>query len=91
MSAAIGEVFIDYALLKDLEKAYEAGVFTEKGDESENEERHVSELARRMSALDEKETYIAVQSLVKHHKQTVIDTIKYLNSRKEKEGEISNE
>lgn len=87
MSGNIGEVFIDYALLKDIDEAYEAGIFPEKGDESENEQRHMSELARRMNALDDKETYIAVKTLIKHHKQTVLKTLKYIKQK----GETINE
>lgn len=74
--------FIDFDLVKDIKKAHKAGVFTDMGDESENEERHVSELERRMAALDEKETYVTIKTLVKHHRRTVIKTFEYM----EKEG-----
>lgn len=74
--------FIDFDLVKDINKAHEAGVFEEMGDESENEERHVSELKRRMAALDEKETFVTLQALIKHHRKTVIKTFEFM----EKEG-----
>lgn len=88
MSAAsgIGDVFVDYALVKDVDKAHESGVFEDNGVSGETEERHISELARRMNALDEKETYITVRTLFKHHEQTVLRTLKYLQQGKQGRG-----
>ena len=77
----IGENFVNYALLKDLKKAHKAKVFDDMGDDSEQEDRFVSELERRMAALDEKETYIAVKTFVDHHRETVIKTLEYLNRK----------
>lgn len=79
----LGDTFVNYALIKDINRAYQARVFTNMGDLSENEERHVSELERRMAALDDKETYIAIRTLVKHHRKTVVKSLEYM----EKEGE----
>jgi len=76
---------VDYALLKDLKKAHKAGVFEDIGVDNENEKLHVSELEYRLEAFDEKETYIAVKTLVRQHRKTVVNTLEYLN--KEKEGE----
>ena len=87
----IGETFVNYALVKDYKRAHKAGVFHDQGDETENEERHMSELERRMAALDEKETYVTVKTLVEQHRETVIKTLEYLNKIKEKEGEKKNE
>ena len=81
---SIGDTFINYALLKDLEAAYRAGVFPDMGIEDEDEERYVSELERRMIACDEKSVYIAIKSFVAEHRQTVIKTLEYLQH---KEGE----
>lgn len=83
----IGETFVDYALVKDVTRAYQARVFDEMGDLSENEERHISELSRRMAALDEKETYIAIKTLVENHLDTVKRTLNYLKVKKEGEKE----
>lgn len=80
----IGETFVNYSLVKDYKKAHKAGVFRDLGIEDENEERCMSELERRMAALDEKETYIAVKTFIEHHRETVIKTLEYLNK---KEGE----
>lgn len=82
MMTDIGESFVNYALVKDTRSAHRAGVFEDMGDDSEDEDRHISELERRMSALDEKETYITVKTLINTHKQTFIKTLEYL----QKEG-----
>ena len=81
MSANIGETLIDYALIEDLDGAYEAGVFSDKGIAGENEDRHCSELSRRVAVLDEKETYIAVKALVTNHWETFSKSIQYLERK----------
>lgn len=78
-----GETYVNYALQKDIIKAFNAGVFPEIGDISEDEERHTSELERRMKALDEKEVYIALKTFVNYHRRTVVKTLEYMN----REGE----
>ena len=85
----IGETAVDYALKKDLIRAYNAGVFPDLGVPGENEDRHVSELEYRISAFDEKETYIAVKTLIKHHKKTFIKTLEYMNKEGEKENAVN--
>jgi len=77
-----GDTFVDYGLLKDLESAYRAKVFPDMGVEGEDEERYVSELKRRMTALDEKSVYIAIRAFVDAHRTTVIRSLEYL----QKEG-----
>ena len=84
MPFVIGENFVNYALLKDLKKAHKAGVFEDFGDDSEQEDRCMSELERRMAALDEKETYIAVKTFAEHHRETVIRTLDYLDEQTRK-------
>lgn len=74
----IADTFVNYALCKDVKKAYKAGVFPDLGDDSEDEDRHISELERRMAALDEKETYITVKTLVTNHRKTFIKTLEYM-------------
>ena len=82
----VGETKIDYGLKKDLEDAERAGVFVDMGVPGENEDRHVSELGRRMNALDEKETYITVRALVMNHWETFSKSIQYLKRKGRKDG-----
>lgn len=79
-----GDTFVNYSLLTDLEGAYRAKVFPDMGIDGEEEERYVSELERRMIALDDKSVYIAVKAFVDTHRATVIKTLEYLQK---KEGE----
>lgn len=82
MTADVGETFVNYTLCKDVRGAAKAGVI-ELGIDSEEEDRFISELERRLKAFDDKETYIAVKTLIKTHKTTVVKTLEYM----EKEGE----
>ena len=84
MSYIVGDNFVNYSLKRDLVKAHKEGVIKDMGDDSEQEDRHVSEFERRMKALDEKETYIAVKTLIMEHTDTFIKTLYYMK----KEGEI---
>ena len=84
----VGETFVNYKLGEEIDRAYEAGVFPDKGIENEDEDRHVSELERRMTALDEKEVFITVKTFVEHHFATLSKTLKYMRN---KEGEHFNE
>ena len=77
----VGETLVDYALCEDLEGAKAAGVFVDIAVPGENEDRHVSELGRRMKALDEKETYITVRALVMNHWETFSKSIQYLERK----------
>lgn len=79
-----GDTFMNYALRTDLEDAYRAKVFGSMGCEGEDEDRHCSELDRRMKALDEKEVYISLKAFVEKHRKTVVKTLEYLQK---KEGE----
>ena len=90
MSDGIGETFVNYGLCKDVDEAYEAGVFKDNGIEGEDEDRHLSELERRMKALDEKEVYVTTKTFVTHHWETLKKSLKYLKA-KETEGENINE
>lgn len=73
-----GENFVNYALKSNVQQAFAARVFDEFGDDSEEEDRHISELERRMTALDDKETYIVVKTLTESHWETFKRSIKYL-------------
>lgn len=88
MSIEIGETLIDYQLLKILEQAEKAGVFKDIAVKGENENRYVSELAARMTALDPKSVFIALVMFVGNHPKTVMKTLDYLDRQyKKKEGE----
>ena len=87
MSVEIGETLIDYDLLKVLDKAEKCGVFKDIAVKGENENRYVSELAARMTALDQKSVFIALVMFVGNHKETVVKTLDYLNkAHKAQEG-----
>ena len=79
----VGETLIDYELLTDINKAIKSGLF-EQGDNSENEDRHVSAFDELMKPLDEKEVYIVTRNLVRYHRRAFARTLHYL----EKEGEL---
>lgn len=79
----VGETLIDYELLADVKKAIKANLF-DMGDDSENEDRHVSAFDELMKPLDDKEVYIVTRNLVKYHRKAFAKTLIYL----EKEGEL---
>lgn len=81
----IGETYVNYTLCKDVKKAYQDEVFEDFGIDSDEEDRHISELERRMAALDEKETYVTTKTLVKHHFETFKRTLAHM----QKEGELN--
>ena len=83
MSTSIEGSFINFALVKDIKKAEKAGVIPDLGYNTENEERHISELERITEAFDEKETYVIVKTLVRSQRKTFVKTLEYM----EKEGE----
>lgn len=86
-----GDNFVNYALCKDLKKAHKAGVFEDIGIESEQEDRYVSELERRMKALDDKSVYIAVKSFAEQHRETVIRTLDYLDEQQKQKLKMEGE
>ena len=79
----VGETLIDYELLADINRAIKSGLF-DKGDISENEDRHVSAFDELMKPLDDKEVYIVTRNLVRYHRRAFAKTLHYL----EKEGEL---
>ena len=79
----VGEPVVDYELLKDINKAIKSGLF-DRGDDSENEDRHVSAFDELMKPLDEKEVYIVTRNLIRYHRRAFAKTLRYF----EKEGEI---
>lgn len=76
-----GETLVDYLLKKDLEIAEKAGLFKDCGVPGENEDRHISELGRRMAALDDKEIYVTLRAIVLNHWEAFSKSILYLERK----------
>ena len=78
------EPFVNFALMKDIQKAADAGIIHLNAPlDNEYEENHLSELERILKALDEVEDYITVKTLIKYHKDLFVRILEYMN----KEGE----
>lgn len=85
MTKIIDEPFVNFALMKDIQKAADAGIIHLNAPlDNEYEENHLSELERILKALDEVEDYITVKTLIKYHKDLFVRILEYMN---EKEGE----
>lgn len=79
-----GESFVNYALMKIVDKAQKDGVIRLNVPlDNEYEEPHLSELERRMKPFDEVEVFIAVYTLATAHRQELVKILNYMN----KEGE----
>ena len=86
----IGETLIDYELLTDIKKAIISKVI-KPGDESENEDRHISLLDDLMKPLDDKEVYVLVRNLIKYHRKDFVRILDYMNKKEgEKEKDETN-
>ena len=78
------ESFVNYALMRVVDKAEKDGVIhLDIPLDNEYEEPHLSELERRMKPFDEVEVFIAVYTLVTSHKRELVKILEYMN----KEGE----
>lgn len=85
MTRVNDEPFVNFALMKDIQKAADAGIIHLNAPlDNEYEENHLSELERILKALDEVEDYITVKTLIKYHKDLFVRILEYMN---EKEGE----
>lgn len=85
MTRVNDEPFVNFALMKDIQKAANAGIIHLNAPlDNEYEENHLSELERILKALDEVEDYITVKTLIKYHKDLFVRILEYMN---EKEGE----
>lgn len=73
---------INYLLLRDIKEIIDAGVVN--GTYSNFNEPSISELERRIKALDEIDVYVVVQTLVKCRRKLFVDILEYMNK---KEGE----
>ena len=79
------EAFVDFALMREIGRAEKSGVIhLDIPLSNEYEEPHLSELERRMIPLDEVETYVAVHTLVNHHRKLLVKILEYMNKEGEK-------
>jgi len=85
MMSMSDEPFVDFALMKDVVKAADAGVIHPNAPlDSEYEENHLSELGRRSRALDEVEDYVTIKTLVKYRKNLFVKILEYMNTEGDK-------
>jgi len=75
---------VNWVLASDIKQAIDEGVID--GMYSNFNEPSISELERRMKALDEIDTYVVINTLVKYRRQLFVNILEYLN-KKAKEGE----
>ena len=73
---------INYMLLREIKQAIDAGVLN--ATYSNFNEPSISELERRIKALDEIDVYVVIKALVKYRRQLFVDILEYMNK---KEGE----
>ena len=73
---------INYILLKGIKEAIDDGVIS--GMYSNFNEPSISELERRIKALDEIDVYVTIKTLVKYRRKLFVDILEYMNK---KEGE----
>ena len=79
--------FINFALIKNVRKAVISKIIKQYVFDTEEEERHLSELERRMKALDEVEVYVITKTFIEHHREIFVRSLEYIS--KEKEGETN--
>ena len=75
---------INYTLLREIKKAIDSG--TLNATYSNFNEPSISELERRIRALDEIDVYVVVKTLVKYRRQLFVDILEYMN-KQEQEGD----
>ena len=75
---------VNWVLASEIKQAIDEGVID--GMYSNFNEPSISELERRMKALDEIDTYVVIKTLVKYRRQLFVNILEYLN-KKAKEGE----
>ena len=81
--------FINYDLIDDIERIVDAGVIQEIATDPGYDERHLSELYRIITAMDDKEIYTVIRSIAENHRETLINTLEHMNNQQE--GEHNNE
>lgn len=76
---------INYILLKEIKQAIDAGVLN--ATYSNFNEPSISELERRIKALDEIDVYVVIKALVDHRRKLFVDILEYMNKQQVQEGE----
>ena len=74
--------FINYDLVKEVERIIDAGVIKEVASDPKYDERHLSELYRIVAAMDDKEVYTVTKSLAENHRKAFVDALEELNRRR---------
>lgn len=75
---------VNWMLASEIKEAIDSGVID--GMYSNFNEPSISELERRIKALDEIDTYVVVKTLVEYRRGLFVNILEYLN-KKAKEGE----
>lgn len=83
MSNKIDGSFIDFVLIKSIQRAIKSGVIDGDFINTEKEQCHVSELERIVTALDDEEVYVVTKTFIKYHRKAFTRILEYLN----REGE----
>lgn len=73
---------INYALLREIQEAIDAGVINEMY--SNFNEPSISELERRIKALDEIDIYVTIKTLVKYRRALFVNILEYMNEQEGK-------
>ena len=81
--------FINFSLIKNIKQAVISKVIKQYCLDTEEEERHLSELERRMIALDEVEVYVVTRTFINHHRDIFARTLEYIEKEQKKEGETT--
>ena len=81
------ESFVNFSLMRELDRAEAAGVIHPNVPlKSEYEENHLSEFERISKALDEVESYVSVYTLVKHRRELFINILNFIKKEGEQNG-----
>ena len=72
---------VNYILANKVKKALDAGVI--KGNYRQFNEPSISELAQRIKAMDEIDIFVVINTIVDHHRETLVNTLEYMD----KEGD----
>ena len=76
--------FVNFALIRSIKKAVIAKVIRQYVFDTEEEERHLSELERRTKALDEVEVYVITKTFIENHREVFVRSLEYISKQ---EGE----
>lgn len=76
--------FVNFALIKSVKKAVIAKVIRQYVFDTEEEERHLSELERRTKAMDEVEVYVITKTFIENHREVFVRSLEYISKQ---EGE----